>query len=195
MSGTRWGVVLAALLLAYPLLVYFGLTYFEPRVIALFLVVLATARLVLAKSGGGGREVGPQLLLTLAVAGVIGFLALLTNSSDYLRFYPVCMNVLLLVLFVSSLLRPPSMIERFARIAEPDLPPDGVRYTRNVTKVWCGFFVLNGSIALYTSVASSMDVWVLYNGAVSYALIGLLFAGEYLFRRWWRRRLPQRTEP
>jgi uncharacterized membrane protein len=189
-SGTRWGIVLGAFFLAYPLLVYFGLTYFEPRIIALMLVVLAIGRFAVAKPGGIGRGLAPQLLLALAVAVVVGFLALLTNSSHYLRFYPVCMNVLMFVLFFSSLFRPPSMIERFARITEPDLSEAGMTYTRNVTKVWCGFFLFNGAIAFYTSVSASMEIWALYNGAISYALIALLFAGEYLFRLWWRHRGP-----
>mgnify|MGYP003700748243 CR=1 FL=1 len=183
----RWSILLGAVLLAYPVLVYFGLSYFEPRIIALLVVLLAIARFVFA-SGSRSGTLAPHLLLALAAAVFIGFLTILSNSADFLRYYPVCMNLLMFTLFFVSLLRPPSMIERFARVAEPDLPPSGVRYTRQVTKVWCAFFVFNGGVALYSCLAASMEFWTLYNGAIAYVLMGGLFAGEYAFRIWWRRR-------
>jgi uncharacterized membrane protein len=74
------------------------------------------------------------------------------------------------------------MIERIARIREPNLPDAAVRYTRIVTEVWCLFFVLN-AVALYTALAADIEVWALYNGVIAYVLMGLLFAGEYLVRR------------
>lgn len=181
-------IVLGALFLAYPLLVYCGLMFSEPRVTALMIVVLATTRFALVKPATTNKGLAPRITLALAAAMVIGFLALVTNSSDYLRFYPVCINALIFVLFFDSLLRPPSIVERIARISEPGLSEAGVRYTRKVTKVWCGFFVLNGALALYTGISASLEVWALYNGVISYALIALLFAGEYLVRSWFRRR-------
>ncbi len=61
-------------------------------------------------------------------------------------------------------------------------PPEW-RYTRRVTQVWCGFFVLNGGLALCTALWASDAGWALYNGLVAYVLMGLLFAGEWLVRR------------
>jgi uncharacterized membrane protein len=74
------------------------------------------------------------------------------------------------------------MVERMARLTEPDLPPEAIGYTRKVTQVWCGFFVINGSIALGTAIWASPEVWTLYNGVIAYVLMGLLFGGEYLVR-------------
>lgn len=91
------------------------------------------------------------------------------------------MNALGLVLFAGSLRTRP-IIERFARMKHPNLPPEGVRWCRKVTVVWCVFFVLNGSAALATVLSGDRDLWTLYNGFVSYLLMGLLFAGEWLLR-------------
>lgn len=74
------------------------------------------------------------------------------------------------------------MIERLARLQQPDLPAKGVLYTRRVTQVWCGFFIINGSIAFITAVWASFELWSLYNGLIAYLLMALLFAGEYLIR-------------
>lgn len=180
-------VFFAAAFVAYPVLVYLGLLYFDARAVAVLLILLAAARLAFATRSTrrleGHSAFTPQLLFALATATAIGFLVLLSGSSDYLLFYPVCINGLMLVLFVLSLLRPPTIIERFARLQDPALPESAVRYTRNVTIVWCLFFVLNGSAALYTALFTSLETWTLYNGSIAYGLMGALFAVEYLVRR------------
>lgn len=81
------------------------------------------------------------------------------------------------------------MIETFARLREPELPPQALPYIRKVTIVWCVFFVLNGGIALYTALFSRTQVWSLYNGAISYVPIGLLMTVEWVCRQWIRGRL------
>lgn len=187
MVAVRWKVLLGAIVFAYPVLVYLGLSHLQPRVVAVIVIVFAIARFILphGKEAPSSRL---QLGMVLAIAVVMGLLSLVSNSPDYLRFYPVAINALLFTFFLISLLRPPSMIERLARLSEPDLPECGIRYTCQVTKLWCGFFVVNGSIALYSALAASLEFWALYNGVIAYALMAALFTGEYLFRIWWRRR-------
>tara|TARA_R110000824_G_scaffold390760_13_gene587878 strand:+ start:42950 stop:43393 length:444 start_codon:yes stop_codon:yes gene_type:complete len=106
------------------------------------------------------------------------------------RLYPVFMNVTMLLAFAITLWNPPSMIERFARIAEPELDAHGVAYTRKVTWLWMAFFVVNGCIALWTALHGSWLQWGAYNGGISYLLAGTLMAGEYLVRRRVRARKP-----
>ena len=88
----------------------------------------------------------------------------------------------MLAVFASSLWQPQTIIERLARLQEPELPQSGIDYTRKVTKVWCLFFVINGSIALYTCF-QPLEIWTLYNGLLSYVFAGLLFAGEWVVRQ------------
>lgn len=173
----------AIVIIAYPILVYFGLDYLDARVIAVILILMAVARLILAKRINGGAAAMPQSNWIIATLLLVGVLAMVTNSALLLQYYPVCMNALMLALFFTSLIRPPSIIERIARMSTPDLPEAGVAYTRKVTMVWCGFFVFNGTMALYTVLGTGIGFWALYNGIISYALMGVLFAGEYLVRR------------
>jgi uncharacterized membrane protein len=105
-----------------------------------------------------------------------------TNSEFALRCYPALVNLGLFASFAATLVRPPSMIERFARVREPQLPPQAVRYTRRVTIVWCVFFVLNAIVSACTAWMASGKAWALYNGVVGYGLAGVLIAGEWLFR-------------
>jgi uncharacterized membrane protein len=114
--------------------------------------------------------------------------AVWANALLPLKLYPVLVNAALLGAFGYSLIFPPSMIERFARMREPDLPPRAIHYTYRVTQIWCGFFVLNGMIAVITALWASPTTWSVYNGLVAYLLMGLLFAGEYAVRRRFKQR-------
>lgn len=172
------GGVLALLLVLYPLVVYFGLQSLGPRVLAAILLAAALLRLAAAKVSG--RALGNSGWLLLAAAAATG-VTLATGSVLGLKCYPVLVSAVLLALFGYSLWRPPSMIERFARLQQPDLPAQAIPYTRKVTWVWCGFFVVNGAIATATLFASD-QLWALYNGLLSYIAIGILLAGEYLVR-------------
>ena len=98
------------------------------------------------------------------------------------------MNLLLLFSFGVTLFRPPSMIYRFAVIQDKTIPNSlGERriavYCRKVTIVWIAFFVINGSMAAWTIFSGQDVLWAVYNGGVSYILIGILFAGEIIVRK------------
>jgi uncharacterized membrane protein len=162
------------LTLLYPLLIYRGAAHFAPRWLALLLIALALCRALAVK--------GKIWLIAAAGATVLAAVSLFSNQIMPLKLYPVLVNAVLCAFFALTLICPPSAIERLARIKEPDLPPDGVRYTRRVTQLWCGFFIFNGSMALVT-VFYSDAVWALYNGLIAYLLIGSLLLGEWLIRR------------
>jgi uncharacterized membrane protein len=167
--------VLAAVTLAYPPAVYWGLGRFEPRWMAFALLALALVRLGAAQQPLWRAAA----LLTAALAGV----TLLANAALPLKLYPVLMNAAFGALFAWSLARPPTAIERIARLQNPDLDAAGVAYTRKVTWVWVAFFVFNGSLAAATALWASDAAWALYNGLVCYGLMGVLFAGEWLVRQ------------
>lgn len=162
-----------------PLAVYLALQRFQPRGVALALLVLALLR-------SPGRSLAFLRRHGLyAVPAALVLAALLWRSNDpvWALAYPVMVNALMLALFGASLLRPPSLIERLARLRQPGLPAEGIAYCRRVTQVWCVFFVGNGAVATWTTLAASRETWLLYNGLVAYVLMGALFAGEWLYRR------------
>lgn len=170
--GSAW---LWLLTLLYPLVIYFGLGRFEPRWLAVFLLLMAAARAAISRD---------RLWISAATgAAVLVAASMLGNDALPLKLYPVLVNTMMLIVFAVSLRHPPSIIERLARLREPALPPHAIVYTRQVTKVWCGFFVLNGSIALATALWASDTAWALYNGLIAYVLMGVLFAGEWLVRQ------------
>ena len=172
----RWALVLA-LTAAYPLIVYVSLGHVEPRYLALLLLVLGGLRWL-----AGGAQVVQARWVALAALALAASTALL-NASLPLKLYPVLVSAVLLVVFGLSLVRGPNIAERLARLQDPVLDDRALAYTRRVTQVWCGFFVLNGGLALATALWATEEVWALYNGLIAYVLIGLLMGGEWLLRR------------
>lgn len=171
----------ALLWIVYPLAILFGLRVTEPRYVAAVLIgVLILRRWRNAAAFLSGMRIVDRLIL--AGLAALAATVVLTNSELLLRLYPAAVNVGMLVLFGLSLIRPPSMVERFARLAEPDLPEAAIVYTRRVTVVWCAFFVGNGGAAAYTALLASRETWAWYNGFLAYLLMGVLFAGEWAFR-------------
>jgi len=181
-----FGAMQAGLFLAYPLLVYLGLSRLSARSVGLLLAALLAPALLRS-----WRERREALKRTLGVHFAVAALALLAVASDDARFilaYPALVNAVLLLSFSWTLRRGSMpMVERFARLQTSDLPPAEVAYCRRVTQAWIAFFVLNGSACAAFAFASR-STWAIYTGLVSYALLGACFAVEYTIRKWRFRR-------
>lgn len=167
--------IVAVLMLIYPFLVGWCLSHGHLLWVSLLLLLMGISRLL---------SKGQSLMWPLTGFAILcGGLSLILQDQAWLKLYPVLMSVGALVIFAMTLIRPPSMIERFARLAEPDLPESGMQWTKRVTQVWCGFFALNAMMALVTVLWMPMKIWILYNGFISYLLMGCLFLGEFMLRK------------
>jgi uncharacterized membrane protein len=128
------------------------------------------------------------ILAALTLFSLFG--AISASVSTAPLFLPFVINVSLFAVFAFSLATPRNVIEQIARLQEPELPLEGVRYCRRVCQLWMLFFLVNGAISL-DSVFRSLEWWSLYNGCISYALVGVFFTTEYLCRRAVKRRVAQ----
>lgn len=169
-------------LLIYPLLVYNFASNNQPLLLVAILAILFALRLITVASLSK-RNLGFALL---ALCGFCG-LALLDKELRVLRAYPVIISLCGAGFCLYSLAYPPSAIERFARRFGMAIPDEAITYLRGATKLWFGFFVFNAMVAGYTAVATNVAIWALYNGLISYLLIGLLLLGEWLYRRRYQR--------
>lgn len=159
--------------------------------------VLALYPFAVAGALFAGVPVNVLPLLLLCVAGISAFGSALrgvwivalvcaaalffTREQIFLRIYPVLMNAAVAGIFASSLLRKP-LIEIFAEKTGHVLDAAGRRYTRRATLAWAIFMSANALVSLAT-VFLPLSAWTIYNGFVSYLLIGAMFAGEFLVRR------------
>src|SRR5262245_41713576 len=151
--------------LVYPLAIWLGEGRVEPRLLAGLLLLVGLTRFpTLAVSPGARWWVGGTALLVIA--------AIWANVSLPLKLYPVLVNVALLAVFAYSLIAPPTVAERLARLCEAELPAQAVAYARRGTQVWCGFVIVNGIIRLGTAVYGPSAVWWFSTGFVAYLCMG-----------------------
>jgi uncharacterized membrane protein len=171
--------LLPLLAIVYPFALILGLRWVEPRGMALALGLLLVLRAPAASLSTllSWHSIVPALVL-VAVLGA----SWVWNDERVLLLTPVSMNVALLIAFGSTLLGGPTFVERIARSRTPDLPAAEVAYCRAVTKVWCAFFVANGSCCAFLALLGDRWLWATYTGFVSYLLMGIVFAVEFTIR-------------
>ena len=165
--------------IAYPLAVYLGRDRIAPEAFVAVALLLLALRLATLRSATAARW-RPPLLATCAV---LLFLALADAPLASMA-YPILLSLAAVAVFGWSLVRPPSLVEQFARLRHPDLPPAGRAYCRRGTAGWTGW--LGGNAAGTAAPAARGDVrlWALWTGVIFYLASGLLLAGEYLIRHW-----------
>ena len=159
---------------------YFGLQLFDVRYIGIGLVTVLIGRTILTQSS----TKTPTLFTPGFVVALVGLviIGVVLNDMQYLKLYPVAISLFFLWQFSRSLNSSHNMIERFA-LAMGEVPSEALsQYTRKVCLVWCGFFLINACIALITATVTSLSWWTLYNGFISYIIVGLIFLIEFLCR-------------
>lgn len=177
-KSVTWSLLV--LTLFYPFGVYAALGHLAPHWLAGALVLLALARAISTRQ---------RLWYAVVMgAGVLVLASWWQGDARAVKLYPALVNAILLTVFGWSLCHPPSVVERLARLQDPDLPAAAIGYTARVTAVWCGFFVVNGAFAVYTALYSSDANWALYNGLLAYVAMGVLMVGEWLVRQRVQRR-------
>lgn len=171
------GLTVLALIitLLYPLAIWLAHGRVSPRVLSLLLIVAVAMRLPMIKLSKASRWL-------LVAALLLAAFAIWNNALLPLKLYPVLVNMSMLCAFAYSLIAPPSIVERMARLTDPQLPEYAIGYTRRVTQVWCVFFVVNGTLALITALWASPAIWSIYNGIVAYVAMGILFSVEFMVR-------------
>lgn len=179
----------------YPFLVFLSLVVFKvpPRLVSLLVMFAGVMYFFTITSK---RKYRWRSFVSAAILLAVGAAGFITNTSLFLKFYPVGVNLVLLGVFGASFFSPPSMIFRFAIIQDKSISGSLgesriMAYCRKVTLVWCVFFLLNGGIALYTVCFTSDQFWSVYNGCISYALVGLLFLGEIAVRKMIDKKIPK----
>ncbi len=174
--------ILAVIIAAgYPLLVYFGLQQYGSRGLAIVLLAFVCIRYYLVRPATALQNVG---------AIVVGFFSLCIIALDseiLLRFYPVVLSVSIAAFFFFSLWNKKTAIEKFAEMAGENVTPIARFYMRRLTICWVVLMLLNAAIAAYTALFMSLSHWTLYNGFLSYLLIGLFMLCEWFYRQHYKR--------
>ncbi|MBO4745570.1 MAG: hypothetical protein J5613_00675 [Alphaproteobacteria bacterium] len=156
--------------IAYPIAVFVALQRgFPVRMLGLILVLVA------------GCALAQRRNLWLGVCGIIlAGLAIISDKDIFLKLYPVFMNAAVCFMFAVSVRSVP-LVQRFAEKMKYKITEKSKQYARRVTVAWAIFMGINTIISLITVFMSDW-AWTLYNGLISYCLIGLMMVIEYFVR-------------
>lgn len=191
-------IFFTALSVLYPVLIFCGLTFWglSPRRLSILLLALAFYQFLnLTRSkkadASGVDAKKANMAKNGAMVGLMticGSVAFFADSLLFLKFYPVLVNLSLLAFFGFTLWKKPSFVFRMANLGDKSIKNSPScnyveKYCDKVTFGWCIFFVLNACAAAVTVFVGSDRLWSLYNGLISYILIGLFFAVEFVVRK------------
>jgi uncharacterized membrane protein len=181
----RMKYLFGALIVLYPVLVFSALVIFKLsiRYLSVFIIALAAAYFLVHRHNYKGKH-RFVVFISPAILCCIGIICLITKSSLTLKIYPALADLIYLVIMCSSFFIPPPVVYYFINMFDKTIkdhiePEFFDRYCRRAAIVWCVFFVFDGTVALITVFLASDVVWGIYNGGITYVLMGLIFVGEY----------------
>ncbi len=174
-------ILSALFLFASPWVLYWTLSQQDVTVAALTLVgwvIVRTIPVLLSAK----REQRRAALQLPTIALVFAGLGWISNNGTWLLLLPSATQATFGLAFLRSLSSTP-LVEQFARMIDPDLSVPKQAHCRRWTKIWGGYLFVLAAIGLVLAAAASLKIWTIYVGILSYALIGLLFAAEYITRK------------
>ena len=167
--GALWLVLAAAYLFA---------TATGMRVLAMAVVGLMVGVLLAAS----GRIITGAIFGTALVVLCFYFSA----SMQFIVYAPPLAAFAFMAFFFYRTLRVGAepLITQVARMEHPDLPLDMARYSRLLTAIWSGCFMLLFAVALLLAPLFPLDTWSRWVHGLGYVLPGTLFLGEYAYRHY-----------
>lgn len=178
---TVLGIISALFVAASPFVLYWTLTNHDVAVAAITLiawVIIRTIPILLSAK----KEQRNAALQLPAIALVFAILGWLFDNGTWLLVMPSATQATFGLTFLRSLNGTP-LIEHFARMVKADLSTGEQAHCRRWTKVWGIYLIVLAGIGLVLARFATLKVWTLYVGIGSYALIGVLFAIEYVVRK------------
>lgn len=173
-----------ALSVAYPLLSHLGATLHQP-----LLQWLALLAVVAVPISGALLRARASAWAGLLAAGAALYALTHAGGGQYALYLPPLLlpGALCATFGLSLRAGHTPLISAIANAARGPLTPALWRYTRRLTAFWSLFTGALVAIALLLTVAGPHWVWLWswFTNFVSYALVGLVFVGEFMLRRRW----------
>lgn len=184
-------ILAMAAFVGYPLAVFYGVRTGRVGLWMLLACVCLAPTLYFRLRRAQQTEGAPHIaaLRPLAMLPLVTLAMLALSAAAQARGFalatPTIINAVLLVVFGTTLRTPMPMIERFARLIDPELTEAQRRWCRQWTIVWCAFFFANGTLAALLALWAPLLWWSLYTSLIAYIVMGTLFATERA-GRWYK---------
>lgn len=167
-------------ILAYPVLVHLSILFDQPILAGLALLALFAS--FIFKPLAARR---PWAWASLALAATASALLVRQDATLYVLYLPPIVFPLALLAWWAPTLRPGQtpFVTRIATAVRGPLPADYAAYTRAVTWLWVWTFAALALAAAGFALWAGPEAWSLLTNFINPLLIGLVFAGEYIYRR------------
>jgi len=171
----------------YPILVFCALVVFKLpiRYLSIGIIIFAIAYSIVNSRHYKGKHT-IALFVSPLILCVIGVISLcLDDSPIIIKLYPALASLAYLTIMVTSFFFPPPLAYYFVDIFDKSIKtkiPKEIfdNFCHRATVIWCVFFVIDGIIASITAYLGSDFVWGIYNGGITYCVMGLIFVGEFI---------------
>jgi len=176
-------IMSSIIFLAYPYPVYRGVqegvVWFAPLVIASIYCYQGI------KAQSASIRIQKLSIVILLLLGTVYY------PGTIAKLMPIMIQLSLMLFFGKTLLkdRGPSLVERFASIDFPYVPPVLSRYCRQLTIIWTGFFAVNVVACIGLAFLAPVEWWAIYTGVLIFVFTGLLMIAEYIWRFFLFRRI------
>lgn len=175
------GVLSALFIVASPWVLYWTLSQQRIDVAAAVLIGWVAVR-TLPIVVSARREQRAAALRLPAIALAFAVLGWISHDATCLLVLPSATQAAFGLTFLRSSSGVP-LIEQFARMVKPELGAGELAHCRRWTRIWGGYLLALAALGLVLARWAPLEVWTVYVGVVSYVLVGVLFAIEYLIRK------------
>jgi uncharacterized membrane protein len=174
-------IISGLFIVASPWVLYWTLSQGDVTVAAITLIAWVIVRTipVLLSAKKEQRMAALQLPGIALVFAVLGWIF---DEGVLLLIMPSATQAAFGLTFLRSLKGTP-LIEHFARMVKTDLSPGEQAHCRRWTRIWGFYLLVLAAIGLVLAATVSLGIWTIYVGLVSYGLVGVLFAVEYVIRK------------
>jgi uncharacterized membrane protein len=133
------------------------------------------------------------LLVGVVLAVILG--AAVWSHQHVLAALPsIVLNLMLAGVFGSTLRRGDTpLIVRIAEFDDGVLAPQFRRYLRALTQAWAIFFATMAALSLLLVLYAPFEWWSLFVNVLTWPLVGMMFAAEWMLRRFGFKELPPHT--
>jgi uncharacterized membrane protein len=171
----------------YPILVFCAMVILKLpiRYLSIGIIIFAIAYSIINSRHYKGKHT-LALFVSPLILCIIGVVSLcLDESPFFIKLYPALTALAYLTIMVTSFFFPPPLayyfIDIFDKTIKTRMPKEVFEsYCFKASVIWCVFFFIDGIISALTTLYGSDTAWGIYNGGVTYFLMGLIFVGEFI---------------
>ena len=167
-------IVATGLVIAYPFISYSLQRYHFGGFLSVVLALILGWR-----AYNSSKMMQRYSLFVIAALLLVGSLAMSTVTSQLV---PVMIYLVLVWFFGRTLLRPPSLIERFVRLQFSDIPVEVLNYCRQLTLVWTLLFVAIVIASLVLMATHQAWLFALLHGVITWLSMAVLTVIEHVYR-------------